>query len=220
MKMGSSDACASGRMSAEDSLKKPAEEVKVTVRPASTSEVMDILRRFPGMVPDYLSSQNNDTGLLKYLFPFKEVTSAPVERVFPGVRFYQGIDRSRSCGAEYPYMIAIAGHKRYWMPGEFNRLLFDNGLLVTEGNMAELGKVLFILAVGSGGTLPEIAFLDGAKIKEIKGGVSYDVRLKVKVNEQEEEWCLTTLYGHFSGASRRNTKDLIMDYWLNSVESP
>ena len=201
--------------------RKPAEGVDVSVRRLSTSEMMDILQKFPEMVPSYLGDQRNDTGLLKLLYPFKEVTSAPVERVFPGVRFYQGLDRSRSCGAEYPYMLAIAGDKRYGMTNGFNRLLLDNGLEVTDKNIVELAKAFVITAIGSEHySYPEVTFLDAARTKLDAERTTTDAaRLRVKIGAQAEEWHFSVLWNQFDGVSSSNDKGLIKDYLPTMVES-
>ncbi|HTW90521.1 MAG TPA: hypothetical protein VMH22_02295, partial [bacterium] len=60
-------------------------------------------------------------------YGLSEVIATPLGRVLPGVRFYQGIERIKCYGAEYPYLIAIVGGKRYSMPGGFDWLLFDKG---------------------------------------------------------------------------------------------
>ena len=196
------------------------EEVKVTLRPLSASEVMAILQKFPEMVPSYLDDQRTDTALLKLLFPFKEVTSAPTERVFPGVRFYQGLDRSRSCGAEYPYMLAIAGGKRYAMPGHFNRLLFDNGMKVTDKNIIGLAEALLITSVGSAHrSCPDITFL-GATRTKMEAWATDAAQLRVRIGGQIQEWHFDVLRNQFDGVSSVDGKDLIRDYSVIMVESP
>jgi hypothetical protein len=181
---------------------------------------MGILNQFPEMVPSYLAEQRNDTGLLKYLFPFKEATSAPMERVFPGVRFYQGLDRSRT-DVEYPYMIAIAGDKRYAMPNGFNRLLVDNGQKVTDKNMVELAEAFVIFAICSEHyySFPEITFLGATRTKQVINTVSYNARLKVKMGGQTEDWHFAVLQGQIDIVNRRSATGLIKEYHPVPVES-
>ena len=202
--------------------KPPAEQqTAVSARPLSTSEVMDILHKLPEMVPSYLGDQRNDTGLLKLLYPFKEVTSASMERVFPGVRFFQGLDRSRA-DVEYPYMIAIAGDKRYAMPEGFNRLLADNGQNVTDKNIVELAKAFVISAIGDErGSFPEITFLEAKRISRLMSGISYNARLKVKIGATMEEWHFAAWQGQLGLVSRGTTDGkLIRQYDLLRAKSP
>lgn len=195
------------------------EEVKVTLRALSPSEATAILQKFPEMVPSYLAEQKNDTGLLKYLFPFKEVTSAPMERVFPGVRFYQGLDRSRSCGAEYPYLIAIADGRWYWMPSGFNRLLFDNGMKVTDKNIIELTEALLIASICSDHrSCPDITLL-GSKRTKMEEWATDAAQLKVRIGVQTQKWHFYALRNQFDGVTRVDEKGLNKDYSIIPVES-
>jgi hypothetical protein len=195
------------------------EEVKVTLRPLSTSEAMDILHQFPEMVPDYLGEGKNDTQLLKDLYPFSEVKSPALQHVFPDVRFYKGLDRSWM-DADLPYMLAIAGDKSYWMPAEFNGLLLDNGMKVTDKNIIELTRLLVIAVFGSDhGSYPEITLL-GATKKKLQACATDAAQLKVMIGGKEEEWHFTVLRNQFDGVSRFKEKRLIKHYLMNMVTSP
>jgi hypothetical protein len=199
---------------------KPPKEQQTTVslRRISGSEVMDILRTFPGMVPTYMAHKKNDTEYLTMAFQFSEVTTPALNRLFPNARFHKGLGIDESPAS--PYLMAVVGDKRSIMPGGFNRLLVDNGLQVTDENITELAKAFVVLAVGDqeAGLLsyPQITFLDGKKIKQVISGISYDAKLKVKVGEQAEEWYFDTKYGQFGVISRRDAKGLIKQY--NPVE--
>ena len=194
------------------------EEAKVTLRPLSASEVMALLLKLPGTLPNGMTEQKNDTGLLKELFPFKEVTSAPLGRVFPGVRFYQGLDRSRSCGAD-PYMIAISGGKRYWMPSGFDRLLFDKGMKVTDNNIVKLAEALLVASTCSDrGSCPDIVFLSATRTKLVAWATDA-VQLKVKIDAQTQEWHFSVLRNQFEGATRVDEKGVLKDYNVIPVES-
>ena len=202
--------------------RKPQKEQQATVslRRISASEVMDILRKFPEMVSGRIASVMNDTGRVKRLFPFSEVTSASLGRVFPGVRFYKGLDFGRL--PENPYLIAIAGDKRYMMTGGFNRLLIDNGQKVTDENLVEMAKAFVVLAVGGEGhSYPEITFLDATSTKQVINGRSYSAKLRVKIGEQTEEWhfAISVWQGQFGTVYRRSAKGLIKDYLPVVVES-
>jgi len=213
------------------------QEAKVSMRRLSTSEVMDILGRFPGLIPEWMAWAKNDTSYLVSVFEFSEVTTPLLRGVFPTVRFYKGR------GAEVakppiPYLMAAVGDKYCLMPGGFNRLLADVGLKVRDKNIMTLAKAFVVLAVGSravfdnplvnlvqgrpGGdellAFPDVTFGEGRKIAEVRGGTTYDARLKVKVDGREEEWWFDVKYGQFALVSRGNDKGLILQYMPKVVE--
>ncbi|MCX6843338.1 MAG: hypothetical protein NTX53_13775 [candidate division WOR-3 bacterium] len=198
--------------------RKPAEEVKVSMRHISTSEAMDILRKFPELVPDHLAAKRNDADYMAGTFGFVEVTAAPLTRVFSTARFYKGHDFWKP---PQPYMMAVADGKRYMIPGDFNRLLLDNGLEVTDKNIVELAETFVIAAIGDESrSFPEITFLDATRTK-LKAGLPTDdaAILKVKTGEETEEWHFSVLRGQFEGAARVNEKGLIKDFPSVIVES-
>jgi hypothetical protein len=219
-------AAASGRKPATEQ-----QQSAVSLRRVSVNEVMGILNQFPEMLPSYFVAQKNDTGFLRDLFPFSEVTSALLERAFPGVRFYKGLDFGIS--PPYPYLTAIAGGKRYMMPGNFNRLLVDNGQKVTDGNIIELAKAFVLLAVGSEpifvradmpldlDTFPPVIFLQEKRTCLKTGRPTENAAvLKVKTGERTESWHFSVLRGQFKGAARVDEKGLIKDFPSAIVESP
>ncbi len=219
-------AAASGR--------KPSKEQQATVslRRISASEVMTILHKFPEMVPGRFTSAMNDTGFVKDLFPFGEVTSASLDRVFPGIQFYKGLSGSKP---PYPYLMAIAGSKRYMMPDGFNQLLLEGGQKVTEKNIVALAKAFVVLALGNqrmfgnpifGGpqgdellAFPQITFLDAKGTKLVTGRPTDAAVLKVRIGAQVEEWHFSVLWNQLEGVSRANGKGLILDYSPVMVES-
>ena len=197
--------------------RKPAKEQQTaaSLRRISGSEVMDILHKFPEMVPARFASQRSDTGFLKDLFKFSELTAPALSGTFPMARFYQGIDISEMPGS--PYLMAIARDQRHMMTGGFNRLLIDNGLKVTDKNVLELAKAFVVTAMASENySLPENTFLEAKRIKQVISGISYDAWLKVKIGDQVEEWYFDTKYGQFGVVSRGNAKGYIKQY--NPVE--
>jgi hypothetical protein len=199
---------------------KPPEEetVKVTMRPLSMSEVTDILDKFPELDPYHVFDLRRDTSSLKYQFSFKEVTSAPMERVLPRVRFYQGLEQ-RGSGADIPYVIAMVASKRYWVPASFNELLFDNGMEVTDKNIIGLAKALLVATAGSDHyPYPDITFL-GATTTKLQAWATDAAQLKVMIGGKEEEWHFSVLRNQFDGISRTNERGLIKDYMLNEVRS-
>jgi len=207
------------------------ESVAVSLRRLSASEVMDILNKFPEMVPGYLAHVKDRASLASRL-PLSEATSAPLEAVLPGVRFYKGMDGSTL--PPIPYLMAIAGAKRYLMPGGFNRLLFDNGLEVNDKNVLEMARAFVILAVGtqhvadpeSGGyeetellSFPQIAFLEATRKDLATGRPTDAATLKVKIGTQTEEWHFSVLRNQFDGVFRGNDKGFIRDYLPAMVDS-
>ena len=170
--------------------RKPPEPVEVqaavSLRRISASEVMDILNRFPEIVPDFLASKKNDTDYLTGVFQFNEVTATRLEHTFPAARFYEGFDITLP---PIPYLMAVIGDRRYMMPAEFNRLLLDNGLQMTDKNIVELAKAFVVLAAGNlgHGLFPQITFLDAKRIEEYdrRSPSATDVEIRCRIDTGE-----------------------------------
>ncbi len=193
---------------------KLSEEVTVSLRLITVSEMMDFLHKFPEMLSGYSASERNDTGYLGQAFRFTDVTAAPLEHAFPAARFYRGIDFETS-DAQSPYLMAVAGDKRYAMPGEFNRLLVDNDLKVTDTNAVELAEALVIAYIGNWyQSFPEITFLDASLTKQRMGGITFDVSLKVQVGDQVEEWQLGVMRGQFEAVVSHDASGKTIDFCL------
>jgi hypothetical protein len=189
--------------------RKPAKEgqVGVSLRRLSTDEVMSIIRKFPEMVPADLASKRNDTAYLNDYFEFSEVRAAQLEKVFPATRFYKG--REFNSLPPFPYLMAVVGNKRYWLPGQFNQLLLDNGLQVTDRNIIELAKTFVLLAAGSqpvygnaefGGpsgdelaSFPQVTFLGGRRIEEYDAQSTFtmDVEIRCRTDGEVQTWKLS-----------------------------
>jgi len=217
--------------------RRPAKEQGTTVslRRISGDEVVQILRRFPEMVPDYLASRKNDEAYLARVFRFSEVTTPLLRDVFPTVRFYKGLDFNKP---PIPYLMAAVGDKYCLPPEGFNRLLSYVGLKVNDKDILPLAKAFVVLAVGSrkvfgnpwmdllqgrpGGdellAFPDVSFGECKRISELRGGATYDARLKVKVDGREEEWWFDVKYGQFALVSRGDDKGLILQYLPKIVE--
>ena len=199
--------------------RKPPKEVQsaVSVRPISGSEVMAILNKFPEMVPNELASERSDTNALVSQFGFSEVTAAPLEHAFPAARFYQGLD-FMTADAQSPYLMAVAGDKRYAMPEEFNRLLLDGGLRVTDRNTAEMAEAFVISAVGNRyRSFPEITYMGVSASKLRLGGIPFSAMLKVKIGEQVEEWYFDTWRSQLRSVLRRSTEGLTIDFYAPAM---
>jgi len=215
--------------------RKPAKEPQggASLRRISSSEVMDIIGRFPGLIPEWMAWAKNDTSYLVSVFEFSEVTTPLLSGVFPAARFYKGLSGSKP---PYPYMMAIAGDRRYTMPDGFNQLLLHGGQEVTDKNMIALAKAFVVMALGNqrmygnpmfGGpqgdellAFPQVTFL-GAKTTKLKTDrpTNDAVVLKARIGSQTEDWHFTVLQNQFEGAARVNKKGLIMDYNAIIVES-
>lgn len=208
--------------------RKPPTEQQATVslRLISVSEMMDFLHRFPEMLSGYSASERNDTGYLGQAFRFTEVTAAPLEHAFPAARFYRGQSFETS-ESPSPYLMAVAGDKRYAMPIEFNRLLLHNGLQVTDKNTAELAEAFVISAVGSWyRSFPEITFLGATSTSPaIKATNSKRTmimgeraeKLKVKIGEQTEDWYFYIQRSQFIAVTERDAKGLITGSYLPAM---
>lgn len=185
------------------------------MRHVSTSEAMDILHKFPELIPSYLASKKDDAEDMAGTFGFVEVTIAPLARIFPTARFYRGHD---FYSPPHPYLMAIEGEKRYPMPYGFNHLLIDNGLKVTDKNIIELAKAFVTVAIGEG--LPKVTFLQATRTKQMISGTPYSVRLEIRTDEQIEEWFFSLSYWHdqFGTVYRRGPHGYIDQYAPPTVE--
>ena len=211
------------------------EEVKVTLRALTPSEVMTILHKFPEMVPSDMASKANDTSYLTSVFDFSEVTAAPLERDFPAVRFYKCLN-TESPFARSPYLIAVVGNRRSTLPGGYGQLLYDCGLKATERNMIELARVFVLLAAGfhtvylddergrevDGITFfPPVAFMDAQRVSKTLDGTTFDAMLKVRVGKKVEEWYFQRRHDQFAAVERRAyAGQLIKQYDLLGAEPP
>ena len=213
--------------------KPPKEEVvKVTLRALSPSEVMAILQKFPEMVPSWLASAKNDTHELARTCGSSEVTAGPLKIVFPAARFYKGLDLDIK--PPYPYLMAIVGHKREMMPDQFNGLLVNNDVRMTDKNIVALAKAFVVLAVGHqrvfgnpifGGpqgdellAFPKIVLLDCTRTNgRLRGVWQYEAEVDVKVNEQEEKWYFDVSRTQFRSVIRTSAKGVTIDAYFPSV---
>ena len=206
------------------------QQAAVSLRRISESEVMDIIHKFPEIVPSYMDTKKYSADILAQAFPLSEVTAAPLKRVFPAARFYKGLDLEYLPPA--PYMMAVCGGKRYPMYGGFNYLLVDNGLKVTDENILALAQAFVISVLGGDQVLGElggerellafrqVVFLDAKRIAEVRSGISYDAKLKVKVGERVEEWYFDRYFDEFRVVSRGDEKGLILQYLPPFADPP
>jgi hypothetical protein len=116
-------------------------------------------------------------------------------------------------------MIAIAGGKRYWMPGEFDRLLFDKGMKITDNNIVKLAEALLVASIYSDHrSCPDIVFLGATRTKLVAWATDA-AQLKVRIGSQTQVWHLDVLRNQFDGASSVDEEGHIKDYHVEMVES-
>ncbi|HTW92784.1 MAG TPA: hypothetical protein VMH22_13920 [bacterium] len=195
--------------------RKPAKEVQsaVSLRHISTSEAMDILQKFPELVPSFLAARRNDAEYMAGTFGFVEVSEPTLARVFPAAHFYLGHDFTSP--PRHPYLMAIDEGKGYSMPYGFNRLLIDNGMNVTNKNIIELAEAFIIAAIyGEQGPSTEVTFLGATRAKYVISGDDYDACVRVQIGQQTEEWffSLPVGLGQFGTVERRGPKGYIDEY--------
>jgi hypothetical protein len=97
---------------------------------------------------------------------WKQFESHPLlNKIFPNINFY--ILYSSASEPSTAYFKASTNGNFYDLPSDFNRLLIDSGLEVTDKNIMELAKALVVLACGDKYLFfPQITFLEGTRIKE------------------------------------------------------
>jgi hypothetical protein len=147
------------------------------------------------------------------------VTAAPLKRAFPAVRFYLGHDFWLPPN---PYLMTISEEKCHGVPEGYNRLLFDNGMKVTDRNTLALAQALTVLTVeGEYGSVPQITFRDAQRIDTVIGGITWNARLNVEFGERVELWHFARWHDGF-GVVSRGTGDgqLIKQYDLLGAEPP
>jgi len=205
------------------------EQVIVSLRELSTSEVVSILNEFPQMVPFYADPKTESMEHIALTVPLSELTAAPLVDALPGIRFYKGLDTGTK--PAIPFLIAIAEGKRYGMPNGFNPLLLDNDLEVNPGNVLEMARAFVVLAVGAqhaldyegGGnellSFPQIAFVDATEEDSATVRPTDAAVLKVKTGAQTEEWHFSVARNQFDIVSRRGDKGPIKNYFPVMVES-
>jgi len=131
----------------------------VAVRPMSAADIKEMLLAVPGWLPTYHSIYLDDTAQLVRMYPFMEVMAAPLKRVFPRARFYNGL--RNTANGRRPYVVAIAQRKVYALLGATNSLLSDLGVKITRKNVLELAKAFVVLwAAGARRAVRHVTVLD------------------------------------------------------------
>jgi hypothetical protein len=197
------------------------QEVKVSLRRLPTSEVMTIFDKYPETVSGE-PAHPRGSEVLASLYPLSEVTAAPLKRAFPNVRFFKGLDFD--IHPPIPYVMAIAGRKRYPMPGGLNQLLVDSDVRVTDANLVEIAKAAVILALGADmvGSPRHAGYVSDEllafpKITSLSAemqvtGESHAAKLTVRIGDSEESWYVHRWHDQLGWVSRENANGLIKDY--------
>jgi hypothetical protein len=210
-----------GTGSASGSETEEGQEVKVSLRRLPNSEVMTIFDKYPETVSGE-PAHPRGSEVLASLYPLSEVTAAPLRRAFPNVRFFKGLNFD--IHPPMPYVMAIAGHKRYPMPGGLNQLLVDSDVRVTDANLVEIAKAAVILALGedmlgnprnTGYVSDEL--LAFPKITSLSAemqvtGESHAAKLTVRIGDSEESWYVHRWHDRLGWMSRGNANGFIKDY--------
>ena len=122
-------------------------------------------------------------------FPEVQVTHPILSQVFPNATFYKVITEP-TLPPRYG-IVAVYKGKEYHMPKEFNHLMFDYNISLTDLNAVDYAKAFIIL---SNPALSRISFSNVTWVNE--SGCDFKIRVKAiyffkewnKTKSTEEEW--------------------------------
>lgn len=189
----------------------------VSVAPAPTSEVQDMLDRFPKLAR-YHDGEKIDS-IPANLFRLNRVAAAELKEAFPGVRFYRGLSARIPRHAPFgehppePYLMAVTDDTFFLMPFEFNRLLFAAGRRLNNSSIAAMARAYVLLYVidnaardtANSSDIPPITILDTKRTRErLVLPCTSEVYVKVKVGEEVQEWYLENWRGQFRSVVMKN----------------
>ena len=147
----------------------------------------------------------------------EEISHPLLIDVFSDVTFYKVTDwitlpPSFSITAEYK-------GTEYPMPSQFNELMRDYGIELTESNTIALAKALALISRPY--DIAEISSTDESLIDEVKDGIPFQVRLKTwsRTNGVCDEWEFSIKDGQFSLARVTVTGSRVGDY-IEDPEGP
>lgn len=217
------------------------EELTPTLKILTTDEIKTTLAKVPTqyIIPPLLRNtlkdmgKDNDPevvlGLLK-LCEIKGITW--LNSLYPNVRFFKGIYTGNLSKEPFVYLLAIKDNDCYFMPDEFNRLFRKSGMKISNRNMIPLAKAIVSMILGSERVtgldtppekelvaFPQITFLEGKRIKEMVKEIPFIVKLKVRVNEQVEDWFFDIQYGQFVIITRGDPKAPVEQYILSLYDA-
>ena len=213
------------------------EELVPTLKILSTDELRAAVAKVPTqfIIPPLLRNtlkdmgKDNDREVVVGLLRLNEIKGISwLNSIYPNVRFFKGIYTGILSKEPFVYLMAVKGDDCYYMPDEFNRLFQKSGIKISNRNIMSLAKAIVMLVLGSEPAaglegavekelvvFPQITFLEGKRIKEVIKGIAYTVKLKMKVNEQIEDWFFNISWGQFVIISRGDPKESTKKYGLS-----
>jgi len=145
------------------------------------------------------------------LSKWEKIEESLLSKSFPEVSFYYVIS-----GVSKPpvyYIVAVYNEAGYFLPDQFNRLLLDVNLQITDSNLINLAKA-FIL-VSRPDDFAKVSFQEVERInKKMKDGHTYQVQLNTwsKLNGVTDRWLFSVKNGQFWVVKRIITGMYIGDY--------
>ncbi|MDH5185548.1 MAG: hypothetical protein OEZ20_07595 [candidate division WOR-3 bacterium] len=217
--------------------KKPKlEKVGSTLQVLSAEEIRAVLAQLPTqyLIPPIIKNvlqdmgKDNDRKMVIGLLRLSEIKGISLlNNLYSNARFYKGLYAGTLSKEPFVYLMVVTDDDCYYMPQEFNRLLDKKGLKLNDRNIISLAKAFVIMALGNEAvtglegvlekellSFPQITFLEGKRVKEVINRIAYMVKLKVKINEQIEDWFFNVSYGQFVVISRGDPKEPIKKYGL------
>lgn len=113
-------------------------------------------------------------------------------KAFPGVVFYN-LESGISLPPPPSSTGALYNKKFYWMPDNFNELLLDKGMKITDENLLELAKAFILVSRAPDSPHPysfaKIKFISASKINEKAwGGESFDAEVQIEIENKVQTW--------------------------------
>lgn len=218
-------------------VKPTAEGISSTLKMLTTDELRTALAKVPTqfIIPPLLRNtlkdmgKDNDREMVIGLLKLSEIKGiAWLNTIYPNVRFFKGIYTGNLSKESFVYLMAIKDDDCYYLPDEFNRLFRKSGIKISNRNIIPLAKAIVMLILGSERVtgldaapekelvvFPQITFLEGKRIKEMVKEMPFMVKLKVKVNEQVEDWFFNIQYGQFVLITKGEPKAPVEQYLLS-----
>jgi len=107
--------------------------------------------------------------IVLYTDSSKQITHPILSKVFPGVIFYKAITKPTTPPGFS--IIAVYEGREYLMPEDFNYLMYDYGITITDANVLDLAKAFII--VSRPWDYSEVNFTDESLINETRGGLYF-----------------------------------------------
>jgi hypothetical protein len=217
-------------------VKSTTEALSPTLKILTTDELRTALAKVPTqfIIPPLLRNtlkdmgKDNDREFVLGLLKLNEIKDiAWLNSIYPNVRLFKGVYTGDLTKEPFIYLMAVKDNDCYFMPDEFNRLFRKSGIKISNRNIIPLAKAIVMLILGGERVtrldvspekelvaFPQITFLEGKRIKEVVKEIPFTVKLKVKVNEQVEDWFFNVSHGQFYVVSRGDPKQQGNKYTL------